>query len=261
VTPYWTGASLCLDAGWAGVLPLPRQKKSPPPSGYTGWNGKDPSAKMIETWCNETVGDHQAASNIAIHMPDGVVGIDVDHYGDKHGAQTLTTLMQELGPLPDTYISTSRNDGFSGIRWYRVEPGLHWPSGPGKDIEFIHSGHRYALVWPSIHPSGQRYVWLDHFGSSSEPPEADQLAWMPDEWQARFTGGEMRTEQPEYRRATDDERKQCLTAGPMCLAATKALSKFEDRLTVHARHDSARDEARLVSCRFHMGCISGMSAA
>jgi hypothetical protein len=151
MTPYKIGAPLYLQAGWAGVIPLPPRKKASPPIGYTGWNGKDPSSKMIETWCNETVGDFQAASNIAIHMPGDVIGIDVDHYDGKTGAQTLTTLYQELGPLPDSYISTSRADGYSGIRWYRVEPGLRWPSGPGKDIEFVHKGHRYAVVWPSIH--------------------------------------------------------------------------------------------------------------
>jgi Bifunctional DNA primase/polymerase, N-terminal len=136
VTPYRTGAPLYLQAGWAGVIPLPPKKKSAPPSGYTGWNGKDPSAKMVETWCNETVGDYQAASNIAIHPPDGVVGVDVDHYGGKAGGDTFTQLEAELGELPPTYKSTSRDD-VSGILWYRVEPGLRWPTGPGKDIEFI----------------------------------------------------------------------------------------------------------------------------
>lgn len=74
------------------------------------------------------------------------------------------------------------------------------------------------------------------------PPEADELAWLPDEWQARFTGGEKRREQDiPQRNATHDERANCLTDGPICYAATKALAKFDDRLTVHARHDSARD--------------------
>lgn len=240
MTPYKTGAPLYLQAGWAGVIPLPPRKKSAPPTGYTGWNGKDPSSKMIETWCNETVGDFQAASNIAIHTPDGIVGIDVDHYDGKTGGATLAQLENELGSLPPTYISTSRNDGVSGIRWYRVEPGLRWPTGPGKDIEFIHKGHRYAVVWPSVHPSGSQYIWIDqHSDAESPPPNDDELAWMPDEWQIRFTNGEVRTDMPEYRRATDDELAQCLTDGAMCIAVTKALNKFEDRLTVQARHDSA----------------------
>jgi hypothetical protein len=223
------------------VLPLPPKKKSPPPAGYTGWNGKDPGLKMIESWCNETVGDFQAASNIAIHMPDDVIGVDVDHYNGKTGGNTLAELEKQLGKLPATYVSTSRGDGVSGIRWYRVEPGLRWPTGPGKDIEFCHKGHRYAVVWPSIHDkTGQKYKWYDHAGEESEPPEPDNLAWLPDEWQAQFTGGEQRREQDiPQRNATDEELATCLTDGPICYAATKALNKFETRLTVQPRHDSA----------------------
>jgi hypothetical protein len=239
VTPYRTGAPLYLQAGWTGVLPLPPRKKSPPPTGYTGWNGKDPTPKMIEMWMAENVGDYQAASNIAIHMPGGVVGIDVDHYGGKTGGTTLAKLEEELVPLPPTHISTARNDGVSGIRWYRVEPGLRWPTGPGKDIEFIHKGHQYAVVWPSVHPSGGRYIWVDqHSGDESPPPNDDQLAWMPDEWQLRFTGGLLREEQPEYRAATEAERGQCLTEGEPCKATSNALAKYQDRVVAAARHDS-----------------------
>ena len=239
MTPYRTGAPLYFQAGWAGVIPLPPKKKSAPPSGYTGWNGKDPSPKMIEMWCNETTGDYQAASNIAIHMPEGVLGVDVDHYGGKTGGDTLAQLEAELGALPPTRISGARNDGVSGIYWFRVEPGLRWPTGPGKDIEFIHKGHRYAVVWPSIHPdTGDRYIWVDHSGDECPPPDEDELAWMPDEWQVRFTNGEVREEQPEYRAATEAERAQCLTEGEPCKAARNALAKYQERTTVQARHDS-----------------------
>jgi hypothetical protein len=245
--PYKTGAPVYQAAGWTGVIPLPPKKKSAPPSGYTGWNGKDPSSKMIDMWCGETTGDYQAASNIAIHMPDGAIGIDVDHYDGKTGGDTLKQLEADLGPLPATYISTSRVDSVSdicyasGIRWYRVEPGLRWPTGPGKDIEFIHTGHRYAVVWPSVHDkTGNQYVWLDHRTSRAEPPEADQLAELPWEWVARFTGGEVRPEPGEPpRQATEEELGECLTEGTACQAVGKALAKYQDRLAVNARHDSA----------------------
>jgi hypothetical protein len=260
MTPYKTAAPIYQAAGWTGIIPLPPAKKDPPPTGYTGWNGKDPKAKMIDMWRGETTGNFQAASNIAIHMPDDCIGIDVDHYNGKIGGATLAQLEQELGPLPPTYISTARNGGVSGIRWFRTEPGLRWPTGPGKDIEFVHKGHRYAVVWPSIHPEGGQYVWVDHSGSRSEPPEPDNLAELPWEWVARFTGGEKRTEQPEYRRASDDERAQCLTEGPMCYATTKALNKFEDRLTVQARHDSALKTV-MALCRLGEQSHKGVNAA
>jgi hypothetical protein len=148
--PY-AAAQTYVDLGWTGVIPLPPAKKWPPPSSYTGWNGRDPSPAMIKMWMEQEVGDYQAASNIALRAAADQLGIDVDHYGDKQGGATLFALEQKLGPLPPTYVTTSRTDGVSGIRMFRVEPGLRWPTGPGKDIEFIHKGHRYAIVWPSVH--------------------------------------------------------------------------------------------------------------
>jgi len=65
-TPYADGAPIYQAKGWAGIIPLPPGKKWPPPKAYTGWDGKDPSAKMIETWRSETSGDYQASSNIGI---------------------------------------------------------------------------------------------------------------------------------------------------------------------------------------------------
>src|SRR5215207_5449592 len=239
MTVYRDAAPVYQALGWAGILPLPPGEKSAPPTSYTGWNGRDPSGLMIETWRNETHGHHQANSNICIHMPDGVIGIDVDHYGNKTGALTLARLETELGSLPASYTSTSRPGTSSGIRWYRVEPGLRWPTGPGKDIEFIHKGHRYAIVWPSTHPdTGARYQWFDHSGQSTEPPSDDELAWLPDEWQIRFTGGEVYTEQPQYRQPTEPERALCLTEGTVCQAMITAIRGYQEAKTVQARHDA-----------------------
>jgi hypothetical protein len=111
MTPYKTGAPLYLDAGWAGVIPLPPRKKASPPSSYTGWQGRDPSDAMVKTWMEEKVGDYQRDSNIAIHMPDGWLSIDVDHYNGKTGGATLAELEKDLGKLPPTYKSTSKDDG------------------------------------------------------------------------------------------------------------------------------------------------------
>ena len=78
--PYHDSAALYKSLGWHGVLPLPPDKKKSPPTGYTGWHGIDPTSKQIELWRITTTGNYQASSNICIHMPDGVIGIDVDDY-------------------------------------------------------------------------------------------------------------------------------------------------------------------------------------
>jgi hypothetical protein len=74
----------------------------------------------------------QSPGNIALVMSDDVIGIDVDHYGKKHGGDTLKALEARLGPLPTAVLSTARDDKVSGIRFYRVPAGRKWKESAGK---------------------------------------------------------------------------------------------------------------------------------
>lgn len=115
-------AGLYRRAGWTGTLALPFRKKSPPPSGFTGAEGRWPETQDLEEW--QAQGPH----NLALRFPPVVVGLDVDAYDLKPGAETLRRLEAENGSLPATWTSTSRADGVSGIRLYRVPHGLEsWP--------------------------------------------------------------------------------------------------------------------------------------
>ncbi len=91
--------------------------------------------------------------NIRLRLMLGVVGLDVDNYGSKPGLLTITDHEKLWGPLPPAPVSTSRIDG-SGIRFYRLCrggcTGLKWPTGLA-GVDIIRAGHRYAVVWPSIH--------------------------------------------------------------------------------------------------------------
>src|SRR5437868_10789208 len=101
--------------GWKSVLPLPAGKKFPPPNKYTGYKALIPSFPDIMAWTEDL-----ADGNLALRLPDTVVGLDVDAYGEKTGAATLAEALRRWGPLPPTVRSTSRVDGVSGIRLYRV---------------------------------------------------------------------------------------------------------------------------------------------
>ncbi|PBC54900.1 bifunctional DNA primase/polymerase [Rhodococcus sp. ACPA1] len=183
--PYAATAAKYWDAGFRGVLPTNKPRtKSPIPSGYTGHDGADPSYPDVIAWTED-----KPASNIALRMPHDLVGLDVDAYGDKTGGRTLAHAEQLWGALPPTWISTSRVDGVSGIRFYRVPAGTRLlneikfrAEGLGH-IDIVQRTHRYAIVAPSIHPEGRAYQWVepDGFNSDGVPKPAD-LPDLPPLW-------------------------------------------------------------------------------
>ena len=189
--PYAATATRYLNAGWS-PLPLPAGQKTPVPKGYTGANGETPSYPDVHAW-TEDKGD----GNVALRLPPDVIGVDVDHYADKPGGLVLQQLEQQLGELPTTWRTTSRDDGHSGIRLYRVPAGLRWPGGLGPGIDTIRHDHRYAVAWPSTHPNGSTYRWITPDGATalSDIPTPDDLPDLPAAWVEHFTKGEMSTGQ------------------------------------------------------------------
>ena len=175
--PYADAYDAYWRAGWRGILPLPHGQKTPPPEGYTGYGGLEPSYPDCAAWAEDGV------HNIALRLPPTVIGLDVDAYDDKPGGETLHRLIGIHGPLPPTYLSTSRGDGMSGIRLYRVPAGTSFPTKlPG--IELIQNYHRYAVVWPSRHPNGQLYQWIDERSGQPTitPPSLDSIPELPAAW-------------------------------------------------------------------------------
>ena len=166
---------LYLDNGWLNVFPLPLGQKFPPPKGVTGAAAETPNQQQIDQW-------KAVESNIGLRVPDTVIGIDIDAAGGKVGADTMRALVKRLGRLPKTWRSTARNDSISGIYFYRVPTGIAWASKAGIDVDIIQTGHRYAVVEPSLHPEGGRYRWLDADGNPSGIPAIELLPELPAAW-------------------------------------------------------------------------------
>lgn len=178
------------EAGWLGVIPLPAGKKKDPPSGFTGRRGQYPDDEHVRAWTAR-----HPCDNVGLRMPPDVVGIDVDAYGEKRGGTTLKLAAARWGPLPASWRSTSRpDDPQSGIRFFRIPEGqelaedVRLTSADGErlsDIETVQRHHRYAVVWPSIHPERRRYVWLNPDGKLVDDgavPQADDLPELPQGW-------------------------------------------------------------------------------
>ncbi|WAC54271.1 bifunctional DNA primase/polymerase [Gordonia sp. SL306] len=232
--PYAAAAGQYWDAGWRGVLPLPVGKKFPPPSKFTGYDALTPSRPDIQAWLED-----RPDGNVALHLPDGVIGIDVDAYGDKTGAHTIAEAQKRWGTLPATWFSSARADG-SGISLYTVPAGtrlatkISFPDLGLGHIEIIQTTHRYLVVAPSVHPSGDEYRWRSIDGHAADSvPSPNDLPALPDTWLEALK----RTPEPGPTRP--DAEPVVVTGGLMSDRVCRALSKALEGLSdVDSRHDA-----------------------
>jgi RecA-family ATPase len=260
--PYGRAWDAYRRAGWSGVLALPPARKGPPPAGFTGWAGVDPSRADIQAWLDDPrLGE---AANIGLHLPSGVYGLDVDNYGGKTGGAALAALVERLGPLPSTWVVSSRDDGVSGIRLYRatLPPGRVWidePGGHGVGIEAIHKGHRYAVVWPSVHPdTGRVYTWRNEAVAGVWIiPTAGELPELPAVWvEALSRSGEVRA----GTQAGHDETVATVTSwreGEPCERVTRAAERAMGGLAAAAAgaalHPASEAGTWELACLGHEG--------
>lgn len=242
--PYADAAATYRSGGW-GPLPLPAGRKAPPPTGWTGYGAPLPSGADVADWADNGHG----TGNVALRLPETVIGLDVDGYDGKPGAETLAAAVARLGVLPATPVSTSRDDGVSGIRFYRVPAGRAWADVVGPGAEVIHHGHRYAVVAPSIHPEGRPYGWRVN-GAQVPGPAVDDLPVLPEAWVRELDRGSVsdRVQKMQLGDTEVDELLEQLPAGSPCPYVTRVLDDALAELgTAASRHDTVnRHVGRLV---------------
>ena len=180
---YTAAAPLYRAAGWMQVIPLPEGRKTPPPAGFTGRSRKPVTDEQIQLWSQANPN-----ANTGIVIPEGVLVLDIDaeqgHQVKADGAKGISELSQELGMLPATWSSTAHGiDSPARHLFYKVPEGLAWKGGAIEGVDILQPGHRYSVVWPSIHPSGEMYCWYTPSGSTtSQIPHISDLAPLPWKW-------------------------------------------------------------------------------
>ena len=235
--------------GWPSVLPLARGTKSPPPAGYTGHYEAVPSYGDMMTWADS---DDYRDGNLALRMVD-MGGIDVDDYDGKTGGATLAEGEKRWGKLPPTYRSTSRSDGVSGIRLYRLPPGtrlrekITFPELGLGGVEILQHHHRYAVCWPSIHnKTGEMYRWICELDGSiiDHPPGYADIPELPQAWVEPLS----EPEPPKHDGAdlgsadATDILAACLTEGDMAQrVAFKLAQALTELYGPGNRHDAMVD--------------------
>ena len=238
--PYGIAAPVLWGLGWRGLLPLPPGRKHPPPEGWTGATAPMPRWPDVYAWMEDRA-DH----NIGVRLPDTMIGLDVDGYGGKLGAETFGACLDRWGPLPDTVIVTSRTDGISGIRLYGVPSDMHWPGELGSGLEIIQSRHRYVVFPSSAHPEGRIYGYLYPGADelSDVHPSVESIVALPDPWVEGITRGRLAIDLAKV--AVGQEAAGSwfgqLPEGPLCRDVARALTHTVLALgsATGSRHDLA----------------------
>jgi hypothetical protein len=160
------------------LFPLPFREKYSPPGGRTGRKGGNATYSDLQSESQEP-----GQFNLGLRLPPTVIGIDVDAYAGKVGAQTLKELTGLYGQLPRTWRCSSRLDGISGIYLYTIPDGIETLDG-WQDIDVVQWHHRYVVAPPSVHPTGAIYTWYGLDGQPSGIPSLYDLkrVLLPDAW-------------------------------------------------------------------------------
>ena len=103
--------------------------------------------------------------NIGCATGNGIVVIDIDegvdnNGGNKSGEDSITQWQSENGQLPDTLTAISGKGGRH--LYYRTGDNCHSKTGVIKNVD-IRADGGYIVLPPSMHPSGNRYTWVDDF--------------------------------------------------------------------------------------------------
>jgi hypothetical protein len=150
--------------------------------------GKHPMARLAPRGCLDATSDLGAAehlwrcapeANIGIATGDGLVVVDVD---PRHGGEeTLAALIEEHGPLPQTWRVAT---GGGGVHFYFTSsvnvPNSTGRVGPGIDVR---GRGGFVIAPPSNHASGGSYRWTwpcNDPGSIWQQLAATQRALLPD---------------------------------------------------------------------------------
>lgn len=235
---YAAAAPLYRAAGWMQVIPLPEGRKTPPPAGFTGRSRKPVTDEQMQLWSQS-----DPTANTGIVIPEGVLVLDIDaeqgHQVKADGAKGISELSQELGMLPATWSSTAHGiDSPARHLFYKVPEGLAWKGGAIEGVDILQPGHRYSVVWPSIHPSGEMYCWYTPSGSTtSQIPHISDLATLPWKWVDYLRKPEHTTPKPAFNTLISHETGTYDTR--MCKAINTFLNKtLSNPASKGSRHDT-----------------------
>ena len=163
-------ALLYAGYGWPVFPCLPRGKKPLGRLAPNGCKSATTDGAMVARWWRQ-----EPHANIGIACGLAFWVLDVD--AEDGGHEALEALEQRHGRLPDTVTQWTGSDG-SHTLFAPDERVRNSVKKLGAGLDTRASGG-YIIAWPSIHPNGQQYRWLDGY-APGERPIAEAPGWLLD---------------------------------------------------------------------------------
>lgn len=187
-----------LAAGWPMVTALPKGAKYPPVPGTTGhvnFEGRQIALSGYEWSETDNLGLVLATDD---NEEFDIIALDVDQYDDKHGADNLAELEDELGTLNlhNVVRSTRRGiDSRSAQYFFKVPKGYEYNGYACDNVEIVQAHHRFSAVYPSI-VDDMQYRW--YLGQNeAEIPNVEDLPWLPEAWLKHLIKGNAKEADPK----------------------------------------------------------------
>lgn len=137
------------------------------------WNNQASHApETVKRWWTE---NPQANIGLVTGEKNGIVVIDVDKGPDKHGDESLRSLEEQLGKLPDTVEAITAHGGRHLLFKY---PTGHYIGSPANTAPYIDiRGNGGQIVVEPSTVDGNQYTW-----EASSRPNETPLAELPPMW-------------------------------------------------------------------------------
>jgi len=150
-----------------GVAVFPCQPRGKQPATGRGFHDATTDADQVDRWWRD-----QPDANIGVALgQSGVWLLDVD---GPEAQAALDQLVDEHGPLPDTYsITTGRDEGGRHLMFRQPAHGSFVRNrklAAGGHLEVRGDGG-YAIAPPSVHPSGRSYIARGKWPDIVDPPQ------------------------------------------------------------------------------------------
>lgn len=151
-----------------GIEVFPCAPGGKTPMTQHGFKDATTDEDVITSWWSKT-----PDANLAVRPPENILILDVDPR--SNGGQNLLKLSRQHEGLPETWMAHTGSAPTRGLHIWLIAGTGPWRGHLCEGVD-LKARNGYVIVPPSIHPSGQKYLWGNDLLPAMAPPWVIDLA-------------------------------------------------------------------------------------